>query len=188
MATAAFLATSPQMYLTGGLRLLPIDWRPRGKEVAHQIGRTLQLWFLGQLIDMIIVGILIGAGLFLRGVPLALTLALIAAVLNFVPYVGALAGAVPAIVVAFSQSPTVALWVDLLFLSVQILEGNVIAPLIQKRTISLPPALTILCQTILGTLFGLLGLILATPLIAMMKTAVRLIYVEDMLENKDAPV
>ena len=71
MATAAFLATSPQMYLTGGLRLLPVDWRPRGKEVAHQIGRTLQLCFLGQLIDMIIVGILIGAGLLLLGVPLA---------------------------------------------------------------------------------------------------------------------
>ena len=66
------------------------------------------------------------------------------------------------------------------------LEGNVIAALIQKRTISLPPALTILCQTILGTMFGILGLILATPLIAMIITAVRLIYVEDMLEIKDA--
>ena len=148
-----------------------------------ELGTTLQLWFLGQFVDMIIVASLVGAGLFLLGVPLAATLAIFAGILNFVPYVGALAGAVPAILVAFSQSPTLALWVALLFCSVQMLEGNVIAPLIQKRTISLPPALTILSQTILGTLFGVFGLILATPIIAALLTAIRMIYVEGVLEK-----
>jgi predicted PurR-regulated permease PerM len=185
VATALFLASSPQMYVSGGLRLLPTSWRPRGREVAVQIGTTLQLWFLGQLADMIVVSLLVGAGLFLLGVPLAATLAILAGLLNFVPYVGALAGAIPAILVAFSQSSTLALWVVLLFVAVQMLEGNVIAPLIQRRTISLPPALTILSQTILGTLFGAFGLILATPLIAAVLTSVRMVYVEGVLEQEN---
>lgn len=183
VATGLFLAATPQLYLSGGLRLLPIAWRPRGREVALQIGKTLRLWFLGQFADMLIVATLVGAGLFLLGVPLAPTLALFAGLLNFVPYVGALAGAVPAILVALAQSPSQALWVALLFAGVQMLEGNVIAPLIQKRTVSLPPALTILSQTILGTLLGVVGLVLATPLMAALLTAVRMIYVEGVLER-----
>jgi predicted PurR-regulated permease PerM len=184
VATALFLASSPQMYIDGSLRLLPQRWRPRGRNVALRIGTTLQLWFLGQLTDMVIVATLVGAGLFLLEVPLAATLAIFAGLLNFVPYIGALAGAVPAILVAFSESPALALWVALLFIVVQVLEGNVIAPLIQRQTISLPPALTILSQTILGTWFGAFGLVLATPLIAMLLTTVRMVYIEDILEDR----
>lgn len=182
-ATAAFLAASPRLYLAGALRLLPVSWRSRAGEVAAEIAATLRLWFLGQLADMAIVSVLVGVGLYLLDVPLAFTLALLAGLLNFVPYVGAFAGAIPAVFVALAQSPALAAWVGLWFLLVQMLEGNVIAPWIQKRTISLAPALTILSQTILGTLFGLFGLILATPLMAAMITAVRMAYVEDILEK-----
>jgi predicted PurR-regulated permease PerM len=91
---------------------------------------------------------------------------------------------VPAVLVALAQSPALAAWVALLFLTIQLLEGNVIAPWIQKRTVSLPPALTILSQTVLGTLFGLIGLIVATPLIAVLLVAVRMIYVEGFLERE----
>ena len=187
-ATAIFLAASPQLYLEGALRLLPVAWRPHGREVARELGSTLRLWFLGQFIDMVIVGLLLGLGLFLIGSPLALSLALLAGLLNFVPYIGALAGAVPAILVALAQSPTLAAWVALLFLSIQLIEGNVISPWIQKRTISLPPALTILSQTVLGTLFGLIGLIVATPLMAILLVAVRIIYVEAFLERESKQV
>ncbi|KIZ43190.1 permease [Rhodopseudomonas palustris] len=183
VATALFLAISPRRYIDGALRLVPIGWRPRGREVMLEIGETLQLWFVGQFVDMVIVAVLVGVGLFLLGVPMAPTLALLAGLLNFVPYVGALAGAVPAILVALAQSPSLALWVALLFICVQTLEGNVIAPLIQRRTISLLPALTILSQTVLGTLFGAVGLVVATPLTAAMMTAVRMIYIEDLLER-----
>jgi predicted PurR-regulated permease PerM len=183
LVTAIFLAASPDTYETGFLRLLPLGWRPRGREVLDGLGHTLQLWFLGQFADMVVVAVLTGAGLYLLGVPLALTLALIAGLFNFVPYIGALAGAVPALAVAVAQSPQTALYVAILFAVVQTLEGNVIAPLIQKRTVDLPPALTILSQTILGTLFGIMGLILATPLTAVAMVAVRMVYVESMLEN-----
>ncbi len=183
LATALFLAISPRRYIDGALRMVPVTWRPCGRQVMLQIGSTLQLWFLGQFVDMVIVATLVGAGLFLLGVPMAPTLALLAGLVNFVPYVGALAGAVPAILVALAQSPSLALWVALLFICVQTLEGNVIAPLIQRRTISLLPALTIVSQTILGTLFGAVGLVVATPLTAAMMTAVRMIYIEQMLER-----
>nr|WP_245264843.1 AI-2E family transporter [Rhodopseudomonas palustris] len=183
LATALFLAISPRSYMDGALRLLPVQWRPRGRHVMLETGSTLQLWFLGQLADMLIVALLIGVGLYLLGVPMAPTLALLAGLLNFVPYVGALAGAVPAVLVALAQSPSLALWVALLFICVQTLEGNVVAPLIQRRTVSLLPALTILSQTILGTLFGVVGLVIATPLTAALMTAVRMIYIEDLLER-----
>ena len=183
VATALFLAAAPGTYVEGLLSLLTPSWRARGREVLHGLGETLQLWFVGQLLDMAAVTLLAGTGLFALGVPLAPTLAVFAGLLNFVPYVGALAGAVPAVLVGLSQSPTQALWVALLFLVVQTLEGNVIAPLIQKRTISMPPVLTILSQTVLGTLFGGLGLILATPVAAASMVAVQMIYIETVLEK-----
>lgn len=183
IATGLFLAVSPQSYLGGALRILPPDWRPRAHEVANETGATLQRWFLGQLVDMAIVGSLVGLGLYLLEVPLAMTLAIFAALLNFVPYVGAIAGAVPAVVVAFAQSPTLALWVALLFVAVQTLEGNVIAPLIQKRTVYLPPALTIISQTVFGSLFGIFGLVVATPLAAAALVFVRMVHVEGLMEK-----
>ena len=85
VATGLFLAATPELYLSGGLRLLPIGWRPRGRDVAVEIAKTLRLWFFGQFIDMVIVTTLVGAGLFLLDVQLALTLALFAGLLNFVP-------------------------------------------------------------------------------------------------------
>lgn len=183
IATGLFFAVSPSLYRDGLLRLLPVPWRSRGRVVMDEVGNTLWLWSLGQFADMIVVSVLIGVGLFILAVPLAPTLALIAGLLNFVPYVGAIAGALPAVLVALAQSPGQAAWVALLFVVVQTLEGNVIAPLIQKRTIALPPALTILSQTVFGTLFGALGLILATPFAAAAMVAVRMVYVEGVLEH-----
>jgi predicted PurR-regulated permease PerM len=183
LATGIFLAMAPDTYVCGFLRLLPPRWRARGYEVMEELGRTLQLWFLGQFMDMLLVAVLTGMGLFFLGIPLALTLATIAGLCNFVPYIGALAGAVPALAVAVAQSPQSAISVAILYIVVQTLEGNIIAPLIQKRTVDLPPALTILSQTVLGALFGVMGLILATPLFAAAMTAVRMVYVESVLER-----
>lgn len=187
VATSVFLAAAPDTYTSGFLRLLPPRWRARGRQVLEEVGSTLQFWFLGQFADMLVVTVLTGVGLLILGVPLALTLALIAGLFNFVPYIGALAGAIPALAVAVGQSPGMAAYVAILFVVVQTLEGNIIAPLIQKRTVDLPPALTILSQTVLGTLFGVMGLILATPLTAAAMTAVRMVYVESILEKPGAP-
>ena len=183
IATSLFFAISPGLYRDGFVRLLPLEWRPRGRDVLDEMGEGLQLWFVGQFADMVVVAVLTGIGLYVIGVPLAVTLALFAGLLNFVPYIGALAGSLPALLVAASQGSHVVLYTAILIGCVQLLEGNVIAPLIQKRTVDLPPALTILSQTILGSLFGVLGLILATPLTAAAMIFVRMVYVESTLEK-----
>ena len=186
-AAALYFAVSPDLYVNGTLRLIPPRHRERGHEIMHAVGTTLRWWFLGQAVDMLVVGVLTGAGLLALGIPLWGTLAVIAALCNFVPYIGALAGAVPAILVALGHGPQSALWVAALFVCVQSLEGYLVAPLIQKRTVELPPVLTIMSQTVLGTLFGPLGLILATPLTAASMVLVRKLYVEDVLGDEIAP-
>ena len=117
LVASVCLAASPQIYIIGSLRLLPSEWRGRGHDVLREVGQALRLWCLGQLIDMVVVTLLVGAGLSALGVPLVPTLALFAGLLNFVPYVGALVGAVPAVLVALAQSPTLAMWVAILFLA-----------------------------------------------------------------------
>lgn len=185
LVAALYFAIDPKLYVRGTIRLMPLRWRPNAADVMHDTAHTLRWWFIGQFIDMVAIGVLTGIGLSLIGVKLAFTLALIAALFNFVPYVGALAGAVPAVLVAFGQGPQAAAYVALLFVAVQTLEGNVIAPLVQKQTVELPPVLTILSQTVLGSLFGPLGLILATPLTAAGVVLVRKVYVEDVLGDKE---
>ena len=185
IATALFFAASPGLYRDGLVHLLPVPWRPRGREVLDDMGEALQLWFIGQFIDMAVVTVLTGIGLYILGIKLAGTLALLAGLMNFVPYIGALAGSLPALLIASSQGPSLALYTAILIAAVQLLEGNVIAPLIQKRTVDLPPAVTILSQTVLGSLFGLLGIILATPLAAAGMIFVKKVYVESTLEKPE---
>jgi len=173
VAAALYFAAAPAPYIDGPLRLLPQRHRARARHVAGTVGRTLQAWLAGQLLDMLVVGLVTGGGLALLGVPLPFILGLIAALLNFVPYVGTIGGAVPAILIAFSQGTRQALFVAALFVIIQTLEGNVLSPMIQRRAVDLPPAATILAQTALGALFGLPGVVLATPVAAAILAALR---------------
>ena len=181
LVAALYMAAAPQPYVHGLAHVLPKRWRPTAQHVLDRIGHDLWGWLLGQFFDMLIVGTLCGVGLALLGMPLAFILAVIAGLLNFVPYIGAIVGAVPALVVAFSVGGREVLFVALLYLGVQLFEGNVTAPLIQRRAINLPPSLTILSQTALGVIFGVFGVILATPVTAAIIAAVQAL--ED--ENPD---
>lgn len=133
---------------------------------------------------MLVVTALTFIGLMLLNLPLALVLAIIAGVLNFVPYIGAFAGAVPAVAVALGESPTLALWVALLLFAIQMVEGYILAPFIQRRTARLPPVITIMSQALFGALFGVLGFLLAPALAATILVAVRSLYVEDVLQDR----
>jgi predicted PurR-regulated permease PerM len=113
-----------------------------------------------------VVGLVSGLGLWLIGVPLALALGVVAGLLNFVPYIGAIMGAVPAVIIAFSLGATAGVETIALYAVIQGFEGNVMAPMIQKRAVDLPPGLTILSQTAFGVIFGVPGLVFATPLTA----------------------
>ncbi|WP_293394156.1 AI-2E family transporter [Nevskia sp.] len=183
VAAALYFAGDPRLYVDGTIRLFPPERRARMREIFDACGATLSRWLLGQAIGMAFVTILVYVGLTVLGVPLAPLLALIAGLLNFVPYVGAFAGSVPALMVAANGDPQTMIWVAVLFLAVQMIHGYVIDPRIQEKTASLPPAMSILSQTVLGMLFGIIGIVLATPILAVVITIVRMAYVEDVLEQ-----
>lgn len=183
IAAALYFAGDPDLYIEGAIRLFPPARRKRVHEVIHACGQALSGWLQGQAISMIFVTILVYGGLTALGVPLSPLLALIAGLLNFVPYVGAITGSIPALIVAASEDPQTMIWVAVLFLSVQMIDGYIVEPRVQEKTSNLPPAMTILSQTVLGMLFGAIGVVLATPMLAVIITVVRMVYVEDVLER-----
>jgi len=130
---------------------------------------------------MTAVGLLSYVGLRLLGVPLALILAVVAFLLTFIPFIGPLLSAIPVVLVAFSVGPTTALYALLLSSAIQMLEGHVLTPNVQRRSVALPPALTIAAQVLFGVLVGALGVMLATPLAATALVMVKELYVREVL-------
>jgi len=139
---------------------------------------------MGQLTTMASVGMFIGIGLTILGVPLSGTLGLIAAILSFIPSLGPLISVIPAIMLALTVSPRMGVWVCLLYLGVQILEANVITPLVQRKAISLPPAFVLGSELIMGLLLGGAGLAFATPLCAVGLVLVNMLYIQDILGER----
>lgn len=176
-----FLAADPDTYSAGMLALVAPSGRVRAAAVLRQLTHTLRSWLVAQLLSMAVIGALTTIGLWLLDVPLAVVLGVIAALLTFIPNLGPILAAVPALLLALAADPARALWVAALYVGVQVIEGNVTTPLIQQRTISLPPALILAAQLLLGGLYGLLGLALATPLVAAVLTLVQLLYVHGFL-------
>jgi predicted PurR-regulated permease PerM len=183
-----YLALSPALYTSGLLRLVPMNHRERAREIMGALGLTLRFWLLGQFSAMTVVGVLTWLGLWLLDVPLAFSLGVLAGLLDFIPNFGPWIAAIPAVLIAFAQSPETALYVAILYLVVQHIEGFLLTPLIQQKTVSLPPVLTIAAQLALGILAGPLGLLLATPLLAVTFVLVQMLYVEDTLGDElDTP-
>jgi predicted PurR-regulated permease PerM len=180
-----YLAVDPGKYIRGLIRLVPIPRRPRAREVLDQLGFTLKWFLLGRLLAMIAVGIVTTIGLWLLQVPLALVFGIITTLLTFVPYVGPIVSAILPALVALTVDPMLALYVVLLYVVVQNLEGYLLTPLILQGTVSVPPALTIGAEVLFGVVFGIIGIVLATPFAAVSVLLVKLLYIEDILG--DAP-
>jgi predicted PurR-regulated permease PerM len=184
LVIGVYLASNPKLYQRGLLHLVPKRNRARGTEILEALGRALRGWLLGQFISMIVVSALATAGFLLLGVPLALALGALTFLLAFVPYIGAIAAFVPAILVALTQSPTLALWTAGLYLVVQFVETYLVSPLVMQRVVSLPPAVLLFSQVLLGALGGILGVALAAPLGVAIIVLVQTLYVEDVLGDK----
>lgn len=178
---AIYLASEPKTYIKGFTKLFPQPRRKRVREILWEIGETLSWWLIGKGASMLFIGLVTWIGLSLIGVPLALTLGLIAGLLSFVPNFGPILSAVPAILLAFIDSPVSALYVLGLFVGVQLIESNLVTPLIERRTVELPPVLTIVSQLALAIIFGAVGLILATPILAVVMVLVQTLYIQDVL-------
>ncbi|ADI15067.1 AI-2E family transporter [Truepera radiovictrix] len=181
-----FLAIHPRYYQEGLVSLWPPPQRRRAREVTSKLGYTLRAWLVGQLISMLLIGTVTGVGLWVLGVPLAFVLGVIAALFEFIPNIGPVLAAVPAVLLAFAQSPLLALYVALFYLVIQQLEGNVIHPLIQRRAVDLPPVLGIIGVFALASLLGLLGALVAAPLLALLLVLVRELYLRDTLGDTRA--
>ncbi len=184
MFVGIYFALSPRQYKRGIVKLVPQDKRERAVQVMDDIGDTLARWLIGKSLSMLIVGAATAGGLTLLGVPLGLILGIIAGLLDFIPYIGPIMAGVPAVLIALSISPDLALYTVLLFLAIQTVEGYVLQPLVEARAVEIPPALTIVMQLVFGSLFGFAGIALATPLTAMLMVLIDKLYVEDILGDR----
>lgn len=180
-----YVALDPEIYRRGLVSILAPSMRTEWDEVLRKATDTLKNWLVAQLMAMTVVGLLTWLGLWLIGVPLAPILGLIAALLAFIPNIGPIIAAVPAVLLGFSDGPTTALLVVGVYLGVQTLESYAITPLIQQEKVSLPPVLIISMQLLMGVLFGILGLALATPMAALGMTLVKEGYVRRYLGKED---
>lgn len=178
-----FLASNPGIYRNGAVRLFPKPRQGRVREVLDHLGATLRGWVLGQLIAMIVVGAVTTLGLWLIGIPLPLVLGLIAGLLEFIPILGPTIAFVPAGLLALTVGTDAVLWTVGLYVLIQQLEGNVLVPLIQRGTVQLPPALTVSAVFVGGALFGLVGLLVATPLLAVIVVLVKVLYLREVLDQ-----
>jgi predicted PurR-regulated permease PerM len=182
-----YLAASPRTYTEAALKILPHPRRARVREVLSAVGATLRRWIGARLILMATNAIVTALGLWLLGMRLPITLGLLSGLLNFVPNLGPIIAAVPAVLLAFVEGPRMALYVALFYFGYQMFDGYVLTPLVQRRTVALPPALTIMSQVLMGVLFGTIGVLVAVPLTAAVVLAVNMLYLHDVLGEPAEP-
>lgn len=186
---ALYFALQPGTYQSGLRHLLAPELQDEVEALFAELGTTLRYWLAGQLFSMLFIGCFVFAGLWLLGVPLAGLLAVLSALLGFVPIVGPIVAAVPAVLLGATQGLDVAAYVVAMYLVLHVIEGDILTPMIQSHAVDLPPALLLMSQLFLGAVFGLLGLAVAAPLAAVMLVVVRRGYVRDWLRGgAPAPV
>jgi predicted PurR-regulated permease PerM len=181
LAVGIFLAINPSLYVDALVHLVPPSRRPRTRTVFAALGSALRHWLLGRIASMLVVGLLTGIGLMIFGIPLALALGLIAALFSFVPYIGPILALVPALAVAAGEGTQAVITVLAIYGAVQVVESYLVTPLIQQRAVSMPPALLIAAQVLMGALAGFVGVAVATPLVVVLVVLVQMLYVEDVL-------
>jgi len=175
---ALLLALAPVRYRDGVVVLFPPSRQARAREVLDALGRTLRAWLVGQLVAMLLIGSVVYLGLWLLGVPMAFLLALIAGLFEFIPILGPFLGFIPVALVTLSQSTELLLYATAFYLALQLVEGNLIVPVIQRRAVDLPPALTLAAVFLAAAAFGPLGMVVATPLAAVALVIVKMLYLD----------
>jgi predicted PurR-regulated permease PerM len=186
-----YLAAQPRLYQGGLLRMIPDRSRTQVAETLDAVTVSLRNWLKGQALGMLFVGVATGLGLWLVGVPAAWAIGLVAGLAEFVPYLGILVAGIPAVVLGFGQGTDTGLWTIAVLIAVQQIQGNLVMPLLQNRMVDLPPAITIFGIIAAGILFGVAGVLLATPLTIVVLVLVRRFYLgeekQEVLASADAP-
>jgi predicted PurR-regulated permease PerM len=178
-----FIAADPGLYRRGLALMFPRRHRPLAEEALVDAGHALRQWVVGLFVVMVFIGVFCGLGLWLVGVPSAAGLGLIAALFELIPYLGPIISAVPVALVAAAQGPET-MWLGLaVMLVVHWVEAAVVAPLAARRTVSLPPAVSVFGVIAGGTLFGPIGLVFAAPLLVVALVLVKRLWVEEALHT-----
>jgi len=173
-----YFALDGRRYVRVFCRLIPPEHREVGDDLVKALGIALPYWLIGRLASMAVVGILIGIGLAIIGIPVAFTLAVIAGLFSFVPFLGPIAAVIPAMLVTLESSPDKLLWVLAVYMGAQFLESYFITPRIQEKAVSVLPAALIAAQLIANTLLGLIGVMFATPLLLTLMIVVQVVYMK----------
>ena len=173
-----YLAAAPGIYVDGAVSLCPPAARPECRRILESMGETLKWWLLGQSLGMLFIAITVSIGLRLLRMPLSITLGIFAGLMAFIPNIGYFLSIAPAILLAVIASPFTAFWVLVLYTGAHWGNDYVITPAVQRRTVHLPPGLTISMQLLLGFLMGGIGLMIATPLVAVLLVLVKAVYTD----------
>ncbi len=174
-----FLTAEPGIYKQGIIALVPPQSRERAREILNLLAHKLMSWLKGHIFAMTVVGVLTGIGLSILGVPMALGLAVIAGLLNFIPNFGPMIALIPAFLIGLTIDMNTALIIAGMYIFIQVIESNIITPTIQRKLVNSPPALIIIGQLTIGAVTGYLGLILATPLVLIIMVLVQELYVKE---------
>ncbi|MBX3565764.1 MAG: AI-2E family transporter [Sphingomonas sp.] len=166
-----FLALEPRTYERGLQWMVPIEHRDEFAITLARMATTMRRLLAGRLFGMLFEGVITWLALWAAGVPMALLLGIITGVLAFIPNIGAFISGVLMIAVGFSAGPETGVWAIIVYFAVQNFDGYVVLPLVARHTVDMPPALTIASQILASALFGVLGLALADPMVAMIKVA-----------------
>lgn len=185
---SGYFAAQPQVYRSGLLRLVPPARRENAGRVVDALAVALRRWLLMQLAAMVIVGTITGLAMWALRVPSPLALGAIAGLLEFVPIVGPILAAAPALLMALTSGPELVLWVALAYLAIQQVEGNVITPLLAQKVVDIPPALMLFALFGFAALLGLAGGVLAAPLMVVLFVGVREMYAHRLLEARPVDV
>jgi predicted PurR-regulated permease PerM len=175
-----YLVIRPEPWVNGFVSLFPAGWRQRTREVLQTLYQTVQRWFLGQLAAMTFIGVFWAISLSLIGVPFALLIGIFSGLISFIPYLGALISIAVPVLLALISDPFTVVWVILAFVIIQQIEGNILQPIVMSRAVDLHPALVVFAILVMGTLFGLIGVFLAVPLVATLQVLVRELWVQRM--------
>jgi predicted PurR-regulated permease PerM len=181
--SAAYLAADPSLYRRGLVLLFNPARQQWADETLLSVARALRYWLLGQFAQMALIGVLCALATWLIGLPSPLALGLIATVTEFVPYLGPVLAAIPALLVAVTKGPELVVWTLAAYILIHQADGNLIMPLIQRRMITIPPALMLLGIAGIGALAGLLGFVLAAPIVVAVFVVVQKAYVRDTLKE-----
>ncbi|MEK4031829.1 AI-2E family transporter [Methylocystis sp. IM3] len=179
-----YLAAQPSLYRAGIFKLSPHGWRNQMNDILDHLGDGLRLWLLGQLVQMFIIGALTGTAVLLIGLPSPLALGVIAGVLEFIPYLGPILSALPAILVAVTVNVPAVIWTIVAYLLIHQAEGQLVMPLIQRQMTYIPPAVMLLSIATITALFGWIGAIFAAPITVILFVLVSKLYVRDMLGER----